>query len=118
MKEQVLRDIFYGYRPEIDDNDAFIDRLTALMDAEDARQQQARIVPLFRWVLPWAAGIAAAIIVAVLVIKEPVATSPATSSFESRQAEYYHTPVFASYEEIVSEIECSGRQLEDAIAQL
>lgn len=118
MKEQELRDIFHGYRPEIDDNDAFMDKIMAQMDAEDARQQQARIIPIFRRVLPWAAGIAAAIIVAVLVMKEPVATSPTASSYEPRQTEYYHTPDFASYEEIVNEIERSGRQLEDAIAQL
>ena len=29
MKEKELRDIFHAYRPEIDDNDAFMDRLTA-----------------------------------------------------------------------------------------
>ena len=114
MKEKELRDIFHAYRPEIDDNDAFMDRLTALMDAEDAQQKQVR--------LPWIAGIAAAIVVAVLIIKEPVASSPATSSYKPRQPEYYHNaptrPEFASYEDIVNEIEHSGRQLENAIAQL
>ena len=112
MKEKELRDIFHAYRPEIDDNDAFMDRLTA----------QVRIIPLYRRVLPWIAGIAAAIVVAVLIIKEPVASSPATSSYEPRQPEYYHNaptrPDFASYEDIVNEIEHSGRQLENAIAQL
>ena len=55
MKEKELRDIFHAYRPEIDDNDAFMDRLTALMDAEDAQQKQVRIIPLYRRVLPWIA---------------------------------------------------------------
>ena len=46
----------------------------------------------------------------------------AETSFESRLPEYYykapsHTD-FSSYEDIVNEIERSGRQLEDAIAQL
>ena len=122
MKEKELRDIFHAYRPEIDDNDAFMERLTALMDAEDAQQKQLRIIPLYRRVLPWIAGIAAAIVVAVLIIKEPVASSPATSSYEPRQPEYYHNaptrPDFASYEDIVNEIEHSGRQLKNAIAQL
>ena len=103
MKEKELRDIFHAYRPEIDDNDAFMDRLTALMDAEDAQQKQVRIIPLYR-------------------LKEPVASSPATSSYKPRQPEYYHNaptrPDFASYEDIVNEIEHSGRQLENAIAQL
>ena len=62
MKEQELRDIFHDYRPEIDDNDEFMARLTAQMDAEDAReQQQPRIIPLYRRVLPWAVGIVACV---------------------------------------------------------
>jgi len=119
MKDQELRDIFHGYRPKIDDNDAYMDKLMAQMDAEDARQQQARIIPLYRRVLPWVAGVAAAVVAAVLVIKEP-ATPSAESGFESRLPEYhYKTPSpFSSYEDIVNEIECSGRQLEKAIAQL
>ena len=78
MKDQELRDKFHAYRPQIDDNDAFMDKLMAQMDAEDARQQsldlespvrhEARIVPLYRMVLPWVAGIAAAAVVAVLPV--------------------------------------------------
>jgi hypothetical protein len=121
MKDQELRDILHDYRPKIDDNDAFMDKLMAQMDAEDARQQQPRIIPLYRRVLPWAVGIAAAVVVAVFVIKDP-ATPSAKTGFESRLPEYhYKTPSpsdFSSYEDIVNEIECSGRQLENAIAQL
>jgi len=121
MKDQELRDILHGYRPQIDDNEAFMDKLMAQMDAEDAQQQQARIIPLYRRVLPWVAGIAAAVVVAMFVIKEP-ATPSAETSYESRLPEYhYKTPSpsdFSSYEDIVNEIECSGRQLENAIAQL
>ena len=122
MKDQELRDMFHDYRPQIDDNDAFMDKLMAQMDAEDAQQQQARIIPLYRRVLPWVAGIAAAVVVAVFVIKDPV-TPSAESSFESRLPEYHYKtpssiPDFSSYEDIVDEIECSGRQLENAIAQL
>ena len=122
MKDQELREVLHGYRPKIDDNEAFMDRLMAQMDAEDERQQrQARTVPLYRRVLLWAAGIAAAVVVAVLVIKGP-ATPPAENGFASRLPEYhYKTPSpadFSSYEEIVNEIERSGRQLENAIAQL
>lgn len=121
MKDQELRDKFHAYRPEIDDNEAFMDKLMAQMDAVD-EQQHARIIPFYRRILPWVAGVAAASVVAVLIIKEPVASSPATSSYEPRQPEYYHNtptrPDFASYEDIVNEIEHSGRQLENAIAQL
>ena len=131
MKEQELRDIFHDYRPTIADNDEFMQRLTAQMDAEDARQQsldlespvrhEARIVPLYRMVLPWVAGIAAAAVVAVLLFKEP-ATPPTETGYESRLPEYYHNAPspsdFSSYEDVVNEIEQSGRQLEKAIAQL
>ena len=122
MKEQELRDIFHDYRPAIADNDEFMQRLTEQMDAADAQEpQQSRIIPFYRRVLPWAAGIAAAVVVALLIIKEP-ATTPVTSYSEPRLPEYYHNAPsyseFSSYEDIVNEIERSGRQLEDAIAQL
>ena len=121
MKDQELRDILHGYHPEIDDNEAFMDKLMAQMDAVDEKQQQARIIPLYRRVLPWVAGIAAAVVVAVFVIKDP-ATPSAETGFASRLPEYhYKTPSptdFSSFEDIVNEIEYSGRQLENAIAQL
>ena len=123
MKDQEIRDQFHAYRPPIDDNEAFMDKLMAQMDAEDAHQrQQPRIIPLYRRILPWVAGIAAAVVVAVFVIKEP-ATPSAETSYDSRLPEYHYKtpssiPDFSSYEDIVNEIERSGRQLEDAIAQL
>ena len=121
MKDQELQDKFHAYRPPIDDNDAFMDKLMAQMDAVDDKQPEARIIPLYRRVLPWVVGIAAAVVVAVFVIKEP-ATPSAETGYESRLPEYhYKTPSpadFSSYEDIVNEIERSGRQLENAIAQL
>jgi len=121
MKDQEIRDILHGYRPPIDDNEAFMNKLMAQMDVVDDKQQHARIIPLYRRILPWVAGMAAAVLVAVFVIREP-ATPSAGTSYESRLPEYhYKTPSpsdFSSYEDIVNEIECSGRQLENAIAQL
>ena len=122
MKEQELRDIFHDYRPAIADNDEFMQRLTEQMDAADAQeQQQSRIISFYHRVLPWVAGIAAAVVVALLIIKEP-ATTPETSYSQPRLPEYYHNAPsyseFSSYEDIVNEIERSGRQLENAIAQL
>lgn len=122
MKEQELRDIFHNYRPAIADNDEFMQRLTEQMDAADAQErQQSRIISFYHRVLPWVAGIAAAVVVALLIIKEP-ATTPETSYSQPRLPEYYHNAPsyseFSSYEDIVNEIERSGRQLENAIAQL
>lgn len=121
MKDQELRDKFHAYRPPIDDNEAFMDKLMAQMDAVDDKQQHARIIPFYRRVLPWVAGVAAASVVAVFIMREPV-TTPTGTSFESRLPEYYYKAPspsdFSSYEDIVNEIERSGRQLEDAIAQL
>ena len=123
MKDQELHDIFHAYRPEIDDNDAFMDQLSAQMDAIDI-QQQPRVLPLYRKVLPWAIGIAAAVAVAAVVIIKP--TTPAEdASYESQLPAYYYRNIHSSsshfsdsYEEIVNEIETSGQQLEKAIAQL
>ena len=55
MKDQELRDKFHAYRPQIDDNEAFMDRLMTQMDDVD-EQQNARIIPFYRRVLPWAAA--------------------------------------------------------------
>ena len=132
MKDQELRDKFRAYRPQIDDNEAFMDKLMAQMDAVDEKQQHANIIPLYRRVLPWVAGVAAAVVVAVFIMREPV-TTPTETSYKSRLPEYFYktpSPIpeqssptrslsdFSSYEDIVNEIERSGRQLEDAIAQL
>ena len=120
MKDQELRDIFHAYRPQIDNNEAFMGKLMAQMDAVD-EQQHARIIPFYRRILPWVAGVAAASVVAVFIMREPV-TTPTETSHKSRLPEYYYkvpSPSdFSSYEDIVNEIERSGRQLEDAIAQL
>ena len=138
MKDQELHDIFHAYRPEIDDEDAFMDKLTAQMDAIDAQQQtnasrakqQSRIVPFYRKWMPWAVGVAAAIIIAVVVIKDLSVDSPIREGnnwhevslmqperHPSRMGE--SSSYFSStYDEIVNEVEESGRQLEKAIAQL
>ena len=48
MKDQELRDKFHAYRPQIDDNEAFMDKLMAQMDAVDEQQQSEHIIPLHR----------------------------------------------------------------------
>ena len=145
MKDQELHDIFHGYRPELSDEDAFMDKLTAQMDAIDAKQQaeasetkqRLRIMPLYRRVLPWGMGIAAAIAVAAVVIfpfldlpmseeaisyedsSELPANHFAPSLIGKVGGESGSSSSFSdSYEEIVNEIEQSGRLLENAIAQL
>ena len=121
MKDQELHDIFHAYRPEMGDEEDFMARLNEQMDAIDAKQQQPRIIPFYRKVFPWAAGIAAVIAVAFLFDKgrQEHAT---TAHIQIQLPEYYYYNRYSassdSYEEIVNEIEQSGRQLENAIAQL
>ena len=140
MKEQELRDIFHDYRPTIADNDEFMDRLTAQMDAADA-QQHAHALPLYRRFLPWAAGIAAAVAIAVMVVNWPAdeedsrreaslvqpenrrsipdGLKPELNASADRVGMGTSSHYFSSsYDEIVNEIEQSGRQLQKAIAQL
>ena len=121
MKDQELHDIFHAYRPEMSSEEDFMARLNEQMDAIDAKQQQPRIIPFYRKVFPWAAGIAAVIAVAVLF--EKGRQEPATeANIQTQLSEYYYYNRYSassdSYEEIVNEIERSGRQLENAIAQL
>ncbi len=121
MKDQELRDIFHAYRPKMGGEEDFMARLNEQMDAIDAKQQQPRIIPFYRKVLPWAAGIAAVIAIAFLFDKGQ--TEPPTEAhIQTQLPEYYYYKRYPtssdSYEEIVNEIERSGRQLENAIAQL
>lgn len=124
MKDQELHDIFHAYRPEMGDEEDFMARLNEQMDAIDAKQQQPRIIPFYRKVFPWAAGIAAVIAVAFLFDKgrQEHATTAQIQNQRSEYYEYYYYNRYSassdSYEEIVNEIEQSGRQLENAIAQL
>jgi hypothetical protein len=119
MKDQELHDIFHAYRPEMGGEEDFMARLNEQMDTIDAKQQP-RIIPFYRRVLPWAAGIAAVIAVAFLFDKGR--QEPQTEAYiQTQLPEYYYNRYSASsdsYEEIVNEIERSGRQLENAIAQL
>ena len=122
MKDQELRDLLHAYHPELSDEETFMDKLTEQMDAVDEKQNP-RVRPLYRKFLPWMAGIAAAIVIALLVIKP-------TESNEAREAADYSANIdyqmmqsmtstsFPTFEEIVAEIEQSGRQLEQTIAQL
>ena len=103
--------IIAGMLGELTIDEALFDQMMA------ARKQKPRIIKLW----PWAAGIAAAFVVAVFIMREPV-TTPTGTSCKSRLPEYHYKTLspndFSSYEDIVNEIECSGRQLENAIAQL
>lgn len=122
MKDQELRDLLHAYHPELSDEETFMDKLTEQMDAVDEKQNP-RVLPLYRKFLPWMAGIAAAIVIALLVIKP-------TESNEAREAADYSANIdyqmmlsmtstsFPTFEETVAEIEQSGRQLEQTIAQL
>ena len=47
MKDQEIRDKFHAYCPLIGDNEAFMDKLMAQMDAVD-EQQSEHIIPLHR----------------------------------------------------------------------
>ena len=123
MKDQNLHDIFHAYRPALDDDEKFVNRLIEQMDVIDRTnhfQLDTVHSPYRLWPL-WMAGIAAAIAIVALVVKEPT-TSYVEPDFQSRLPEYYITdPMhqqFSSYDEIVSEIEESGRQLQQAIARL
>lgn len=121
MKDQELKDIFHAYQPKLSDEDAFMNKLSAQMDAVD-EQQQTNVVPLHRKYLPWVAGIAAAVVAVVMLVKEPEAptANPSIKSSLVKNDDNRYSMYFdnSTYDDIVNEIETSGKQLEQAIAQL
>ena len=121
MKDQELKDIFHAYQPKLSDEDAFLKKLSAQMDAVDEKQR-AKIVPMHRKYLSWVVGIAAVVVAVVMLVKEPetpTAQSYAkTSLFQYDDSRYSMFFDHSTYDDIVNEIETSGRQLEQAIAQL
>ena len=120
MKDQELHDIFHAYRPELGDEEDFMARLNEQMDAIDAKQQQPRITPLYRKWLPWAAGIAAAVVVALILVRPTKSTEPQMAASYPYYPERITVQSMSSdsYEEIVNEIERSGQQLQLAIAEM
>ncbi len=121
MKDQELKDIFHAYQPKLSDEDAFMNKLSEQMDAMDEKRQ-ANIVPLHRNYLPWVVGIAAAVVAVVMLVKElstPTAQPDVKSSLVKYNDDSYSLFFnHSTYDDIVNEIETSGRQLEQAIAQL
>ena len=121
MKDQKLNDIFHAYQPKLSDEDAFMDMLSAQMDAVDEKKHTNN-VPLHRKYLSWAVGIAAAVVAVVMLVKElstPTAQPDVKSSLVKYNDESYSLFFnHSTYDDIVNEIETSGRQLEQAIAQL
>ena len=140
MKDQELHDIFHSYLPELGDEVAFMARLNEQMGAVDKRKGRLHIV---RKLMPWAAtaAVAAAIVVAMVLLdgqslKDSPASIPVSErviSFDSRYPSpsvLHSVPTLKddegresggfgdSFDEIVNEIESSGRQLQQAIAQL
>lgn len=119
MKDQELRDFFHSYRPELSDEEEFMARLNERMDSLHRSPLLGR-----RWgKLLWAAGIAAAIVVALLVIKPTESNNTREATSYSANQDYQAmlsmtSTSFPTYEETVAEIEQSGEQLQLAIAEM
>ena len=128
MKDQELHDIFHAYRPQLSDEEEFMARLNEQIDSRASKSPSKgkfMFSPFKGGVRGslWMTGIAAAIVVALLVIKP-------TDGNEAREAADYSANMdyqmmlsmastsFPTFEETVAEIEQSGRQLEQAIAEL
>lgn len=122
MKDQELHDLFHSYRPELSDEEEFMDKLSAQMYAVD-KKQNPRVLTIYRKFLPWAAGIAAAIAVALFVIKPTESNDTREATSYSANQDYQAmlsmtSTSFPTYEETVAEIERSGEQLQLAIAEM
>ena len=127
MKDQELRDLFHAYRPELGDEEAFMARLNEQIESLSPTLSQGKGVRLpLLWKgkgrFIWAAGIAAAIIMALIIIKPTKETVPVEAAAYPANTDYQAflamTSSFPTFEETVAEIEQSGRQLEQTIAEL
>ena len=128
MNDNRLHDIFHSYHPEMSSDEDFMACLTKQMDAIDQQQAKPAVKPLYRKVIPWLSGIAAAMVIALVINK---ATEP-NSSFAEREADsrdFYMAQATAhslrgelgvgsSFEETVAEIERSGQQLQREIEEM
>lgn len=108
MKDQELRDKFHAYRPQIDDNEAFMDKLMAQMDAVD-EQQHARTIPFYRRILPWVAGIAACVFL-VLTLYTQHSEQPNLKSHRLSQAN--EIPTWQYEDELMRADACLTHQME------
>ena len=122
MKDKELRDIFHAYRPQLSDEEDFMARLNEQMDKLSPTASQGKGVRLHRR-FAWAAGIAAAIILALVITKPTKDIEPAEQALYPASQEYQimlslSTSSYPTFDETVAEIEQSGRQLEQAIAEL
>ena len=121
MKDQELRDKFHAYRPPIDDNEAFMDKLMAQMDVVDEKQQYASIIPLYRRVLPWVAGIAASVLLALTLYtqhsEQPCLTPQSISRTKETPAWQYEDGGLDAYYTHQKEIQEKGERLAAYIQQ-
>ena len=128
MKDQELRDLFHSFRPELGDEEAFMARLNEQIDSRPSKSPLKGdfIFSPFKGGVRgglWAAGIAAAIAVALFIIK-PIENNE-TREAASYASNQYHQAMlsmtsisFPTFEETVAEIEQSGEQLQMAIAEM
>ena len=128
MNENDIREMLHAYRPELSDEQTFMDKLTRRMDQADeqkalAQQAKGRTAPAARWIR-YAEALAALLIVG-LIFRWQIGREEPTPSQQSVQpymaahwnAEAPQDP-FDSYYTLVEEIQRSGQQLQQAIAQV
>ena len=122
MNDKDLRELLHAYRPQLSDDEAFLSNLDRLMDEADAHRKH--VAWRRHTVAIWVSGIAATLIVGLvgwwqMDRKEVRPERP--QPLPAYYAERFPQPegdIFDSYYQMVEEIEQSGQQLQQAIAQL
>ena len=123
MEDKELYDIFHSYHPEMSSEEDFMARLNEQMDAIDKK----RIPSLWErtrqiHILPWAAGIAAAIAVGLFLFRPSKGNEPGEADIYPAHSDYQTmlsmTRSFPTFEETAREIEQSGQQLQMVIAEM
>lgn len=128
MNENEIREMFHAYRPELSDEQTFLDKLTSRMDQADdqkarAQQTASPSAPATRW-MRYAAALAALLIIGLIFHWQ---TGREELPYRPLPTEYYTAArwndepsqdPFDSYYTLVEEIQRSGQQIQQTIAQV
>ena len=132
MNENEIREMLHAYRPRLSDEQTFLDKLTSHMNQADEQKNQAdeqknqadeRTAPTARWIR-YAEALAALLIVGLILHRQTGREEQPSRPQPTQQymtggwnAEPSQDP-FDSYHTLVEEIQRSGQQLQQAIAQV
>lgn len=125
MNENEIREMLHAYRPELSDEQTFLDKLTSRMDQADeqkarAQQTASPSAPATRWMRYAAALLIIGLIFHWQTSREELPCRPLPTEYytAARWNDEPSQDPFDSYYTLVEEIQRSGQQIQQTIAQV